>query len=127
MHKVGPAPSFCADCPSGVQLDSWQMGVQISQGIGRRVERGQGRRVLWCQTEIQFLHGTFRFGVTWDGRGDVGVARILKRQFLSHYVPGLGDSAAGSGPACLYFNHCFQSRFHFFLFIQLYPAFTFNK
>ena len=44
---LGPTPSFCADRPSGVQLDSGAgVGVQISQGVGRRVERGQGSRTL---------------------------------------------------------------------------------
>lgn len=53
---LGPTPSFCADRPSGVQLDSGAgVGVQISQGVGRRVERGQGRVGAWCRTEIQFL------------------------------------------------------------------------
>ena len=88
---LGPAPSFCADSPSGAQLDSGAgVGVQISLGIGRRVERGQGRVGAWCQTEIQFLAWDLEVGITWDG---AGILSVISEPWFC-----LGDPAAGSGP-----------------------------
>lgn len=45
--------------------------MNISLGIGRRVERRQGAVwVLGAKPKSSFLHGTLRFGVTWDGEGE---------------------------------------------------------
>lgn len=58
---LGPAPSFCADSPSGAQLDSGAgVGVQSPWESGEGWSGGRAVWVLGAKQKSSFLHGTLR-------------------------------------------------------------------
>lgn len=76
---------------------------------GERGEEAGAVGVLGAKRKFSFLHGTLRFGAACGGR-----ARVLG--VTSEPLFCAGTLSKGAAPVCLYFNHCFQSRFHFFIY-----------